>query len=343
MNFSVRIRQHEARIEVETGETILSAALRQGVSYPHGCQSGNCGACKSRLYSGNVEMSPYSEFALTEEERTRGLILACRSVPWEDSDVGWLDADETIVHPRRTMQCRVARIEDATHDIRRIWLCIEQGGPYIFSAGQYARVTFEGMPGRDYSMANRPDEPALEFHVRHVAGGTTSSYVGERLRVGDPVTVEGPFGMSYLRELHGGPVLALAGGSGLAPILSICRTAAAKAMRQPIHILFGVRDERDMYMEQQLRELCEVNRNFDLQCVLSEPASPTPRATGFLHDRVADRFADFDGWKAYLAGPPPMVESAQKLLESRGMLSRDIHADAFYTEAEKAALEGPIP
>ncbi len=341
MTFKVGIRQHTGPIEVETGETILSAALRQGVAYPHGCQSGNCGACKSHLIGGDVELSPYSEFALTEEERAGGLILACRAVPWEDCEVGWLDTDETVVHPRRQLDCRVARIEDATHDIRRIWLTVERGGPYLFSAGQYARVTFDGMPSRDYSMANRPDEPNLEFHIRHVPGGATSGFVGTGLKVGDHVSVEGPFGMSYLRELHAGPILAMAGGSGLAPILSICRTAAAKAMQQPIHVLFGVRDERDVYLERPLRELCQANANMDVECVLSEPTSATGRPTGFLHDRVAARFADFDGWKAYLAGPPPMVEAAQKLLENRGMLTRDIHADAFYTEAEKAALEAP--
>ncbi len=338
MSFSVKIRQHDAPIQVETGETILSAALRQDVPYPHGCQSGNCGACKSHLHSGDVEMSPYSEFALSEDERARGLILACRSVPWEDSEVAWLDADEAIVHPRRTLQCHVHRIDDATHDIRRVWLKIDGGGPFTFSAGQYAQVTFDGQPARDYSMANRPDEPLLEFHIRHLPGGATSVYVGSKLAVGDAVTVEGPFGMSYLRELHTGPILALAGGSGLAPILSVCRTAAAKGLNQPIHFMFGVRDERDIYLEDELRALATAHGNMDVESVLSEPSAETARPTGYLHERVAQRFTDFDGWKAYLAGPPPMVEAAQTLLESRGMLSRDIHADAFYTEAEKAAL-----
>ena len=108
-------------------------------------------------------------------------------------------------------------------------------------------------------------------------------------------------------------------------------------MNQPIHLLFGVRDERDVYAAEELRELCSTQGNMDIECVLSEPAAPSDRPTGFLHERVACRFSNFDGWKAYLAGPPPMVEAAQTLLQNRGMLSRDIHADAFYTEAEIAA------
>lgn len=339
MTIQVRISQQAEPIAVAMGETILAAALRQGVAYPHGCQSGNCGACKSHLLSGDVQMSPYSQFALTEQERADGLILACRSVPWEDSHVAWLEADESIVHPVRHMQCRVVRIEDPTHDIRRLWLEVESGGPYIFSAGQFAKVTFNGQPTRDYSMANRPGQPQLEFHIRHLPSGKASTYVADTLKVGDPVRVDGPYGASYLRELHGGPILALAGGSGLAPILSIIETALAKGMLQPIHLYFGVRDERDVYHERRLQDLAARHANFSAHIVLSEPSGQTERPTGFVHQLVQRHHQDFDGCKAYLAGPPPMVEAATEMFTARGMLPRDIHADAFYTEAEKAELE----
>jgi len=339
MSFQVKIRQFGEPIAVMAGESILAAALRQDVPYPHGCQSGNCGACKSHLLAGDVEMTPYSEFALSEQERAGGMILACRAVPMQDSHVAWLEADESVVHPVRRMQCRVARIEDATHDIRRLWLAVESGGPFVFSAGQFARLTFQDQPARDYSMANRPGQPQLEFHIRHLPSGKASSYVATSLKVGDSVAVEGPFGASYLRELHTGPILALAGGSGLAPILSVVETALAKGMLQPIHLYFGVRDERDAYCEPHLQALAARHANFSAQIVLSDPAGQTPRPTGFVHQLVQRQHADFDGCKAYLAGPPPMVEAATELFVAAGMLARDIHADAFYTEAEKAELE----
>src|ERR1700756_2883961 len=101
MAVTVTVRQQHAPVAVREGETILEAALQQGVPYPHGCRSGNCGACKSRLECGEGERSPYSEFALTDAERRDGLILACRAVPWSDVGVAWLDADETITHPLR--------------------------------------------------------------------------------------------------------------------------------------------------------------------------------------------------------------------------------------------------
>jgi len=340
MSFKVHIA-HASKgagktIEVETGATILETALDQGVDYPFGCQSGNCGACKSHLVSGEVTMEGYSEFALSDEERARGLILACRAVPWEDCEVAWLEEDDLIVHPRRILSCRVVGLDDATHDIKRVRLAIESGGPFDFSAGQFASVTFAGCAPRDYSMANVPGDPMLEFHVRRSVGGTVSAYVAETLKPGDSVRVEGPFGPSYLRESHCGPIVAVAGGSGLAPIKSIVERALAQKLPQHIYLYFGVRTERDLYLHDHFAALARTHANLHFTPVLSEAANGGYR-TGLVHEAVAQDFDEFDGCKAYLAGPPVMVEAATKLFEQRGMRRIDIHADAFYTAAEMAS------
>ena len=339
MTYTVTIEQAENSIAVELGQTILEAALAQGLPYPHGCRSGNCGACKSRLISGDVEMSPYSEFALTEEERGQDLILACRAVPWEDAEVAWLGEDETVHHPIRRMTCRVAALDDMTHDIKRIRLNIVEGGPFSFSAGQYCSVDFADLAPRDYSMANTPDDQTIELHVRHVAGGASSAHVAETLAVGEAVGVEGPFGTSWLREAHRGTIYALAGGSGLAPIKAMVERALDLGMGQDIRLYFGVRDERDLYLEDHFDRLCAKHTNLAFIPVLSEPSGTTERRTGFLHGALAADIGDLDGCKAYLAGPPPMVEAATALLLERGMRRNDVHADAFYTEADKAGLE----
>ncbi len=344
MSFVVNIRQHPDPVVVEPGGTVLESALAQGVPYPHGCRSGNCGACKSRLESGEVELSPYSPYALSNAERAQGLILACRAVPWSDAVVSWLEVDEIVVHPQRRLVCRVAEVAPLTHDIRRVRLAIESGGPFTFSAGQYASLRFADLPPRDYSMATRPDEPVLEFHVRRMGPGSTSAYVAERLTPGEEVIVEGPYGSSWLRDKHAGPIVAVAGGSGLAPIKAIVETALSQGMRQPIHLYFGARDERDIYLEAQFRALAARHENLRYTPVLSQPSRSTARRVGLVHEVVAGDLADLDGAKAYLAGPPPMVEAATALLvEARGMRRQDVHADAFYTEAEKAALNAPLP
>jgi naphthalene 1,2-dioxygenase ferredoxin reductase component len=338
MSFIAAIRQHGGAVPVEIGQTILEAALQAGVAFPHGCRSGNCGACKSRLETGEVELTPYSEYALSAAERREGLILACRAVPWSDVGLAWLDADETIAHPLRRLTCRVAALDNATHDIKRVRLAIEAGGPFTFSAGQYAAVTFAGQAPRDYSMANRPDETALEFHIRRTSGGAASIHAATVLRVGDTVTVEGPYGGSWLRDRHTGPILAIAGGSGLAPIKSIVESALAAGMAQPIELYLGVRAERDLYLEDHFRTLAARHPNLRFVPVLSQPDGGTTRRQGFVHEEAAADHPDLDGTKAYLAGPPVMVEAATTLLLARGMRREDIHADAFYTEAEKAAL-----
>jgi CDP-4-dehydro-6-deoxyglucose reductase/ferredoxin-NAD(P)+ reductase (naphthalene dioxygenase ferredoxin-specific) len=331
----VRVSQAARTIDVPAGTTILDAALDAGVDYPFGCQSGNCGACKSRLVTGEVAMAGYSEFALGAEERARGLILACRAVPRTDSEVAWIEEDDLIAHPRRVLSCRVTGVEDATHDIRRIWLGIVSGGPFDFSAGQFVSVTFDGCPPRDYSMANMPGDPTLEFHVRHGPGGATSAHVRDRLKPGDAVQVEGPFGTSHLRESHRGPIIAVAGGSGLAPIKSIVERALALALPQPIHLYFGVRTMRDLYLDGHFAALARRQATLRFTPVVSEGPADGHR-TGLVHEAVAADFASFDGCKAYLAGPPVMVEAATMLFGQRGMRRSDIHADAFYTAAEMA-------
>jgi naphthalene 1,2-dioxygenase ferredoxin reductase component len=338
MGFVLAIRQHPVPVLVEPGDTILASALAQNVPYPHGCRSGNCGACKSRLEEGEVELAPYSPYALSEADRAQGLILACRATPWSDVAVSWLESDEVVLHPQRRLECRVVALDDATHDIKRLWLAVDSGGPFTFSAGQYASLGFANLPARDYSMANRPDEPILEFHIRRMAEGGVSAYIAEALSLGDTVTVEGPFGSSFLRDKHKGPIVAVAGGSGLAPIKSIVETALAAGMAQPIHLYFGAREERDVYLEAHFRALTAHHANFRYETVLSAPRHTTVRRRGLVHEAVAADLSWLDGAKGYLAGPPPMVEAATALFAERGMRASDIHADAFYTEAEKRAL-----
>jgi len=337
----VKIAQWDEPVEVDDDQTILEAALEQGAPYPHGCRSGNCGACKSRLYSGRVEMDPYSDFALTEEEKESGFVLACRSHPQENLDIAWLnDDEEAVAHPLRRFEAAVVERTQMTHDIVRLRLAAPEGVDFAYTAGQYASLRFAGRPARDYSMASGPGGGVLEFHIRAMDEGEVSNFVRDEVRQGDTVAVEGPYGGAYLREAHRGPILAIAGGSGLAPVKAIVETALARDMPQPIYCYFGVRGERDVYLEEALAGLAAKHARLHVQIVLSEPEGETARRTGFVHDAVAADFDDLDGCKAYLAGPPVMVEAATEMLAIRDMRPEDIHADAFYTEAEKAARNG---
>lgn len=334
----VDIRQTRTSLEIQDGQTILDAALAAGIPYPHGCKSGRCGSCKSRLIEGEVELLKHSRFALTDQEKADGLILACCALPRADVAVAWLGSDDDAVQAPRRLNGIVTHLDNLTHDIKLVRIMPADGGPLMFTAGQYAQVGFNGVPDRSYSMANGHGGDGLEFHIRRVPGGATSEHVHSALKTGDKTTIELPLGSSSLRQHHSGPILCIAGGSGLAPIKSIVETALAHGMKQPIHLYFGVRAERDLYLVEHFQALAERNANLTFAPVLSEAQSALYRS-GFVTQAVAEDLSDLGGWKAYVAGPSPMVDAAMDMAFTRGLHKKDMHADVFFTPEK---LQAPI-
>lgn len=326
----ITLEGHDEPVPVEAGDTILASLLRAGVAFPFSCQAGNCGTCKCELVSGDILELEHSEHALAAEERAKGIILACRTQVWDDTVVRRIDAEELVLHPSRIMRCRVLELEALTHDIKGVRLAVEAGGPMTFSAGQYAQVEFAPGLSRHYSMANTPAEPELVFHIRHLPGGRTSQYVARQLKVGDKIKVSGPLGVSYLRDNHRGPVILVAGGSGLAPIQSILCTLLERGYEAPVTLYFGVRSERDLYHEGLLKDLAAQHPNFRYHVVLSEQIGAKGRRYGLVHEAIDLPIAE--GAMAYLAGPPVMVEAASAVLSANGLMPRQIHADAFYNQ-----------
>ncbi|EKU28255.1 oxidoreductase FAD/NAD(P)-binding subunit [Alcaligenes sp. HPC1271] len=231
---TILIRQTGQQIAAQEGQNILQAALQSGLAYPHGCRLGRCGGCKTRLVDGQIDRLEHSRFALTEEQQARGLILACRAIPLSDVTVDWIGTDDVRgLAPSRSVTGTVSELRELTHDVRLVRIRLDEPEPLMFFAGQYADIKFGQAPVRSYSMANRPGAPELEFHIRRVPRGVTSSYVHTVLQLGEKLSLDVPRGSSYLREGHGGPILCIAGGTGLAPIKSIVETALACGMNQP--------------------------------------------------------------------------------------------------------------
>jgi len=283
-------------------------------------------------------MSPYSEYALTQEEKDSGLILACRAVPWSDCEVAYLEQDEIVAHPLRNLNCVVTDLERMTHDITRVQLLIETGGPFDFSAGQYSQITFQGLPPRDYSMANQSGNKLLEFHIREISGGKISAFVNKNLKVGDAVKVKGPYGISYYRNNHTGPILAIAGSTGLAPIKSIIEEALKQNAKRKIYLYIGVRDIPDLYLVEYFKRLMKHHTALSLNIILSESKESNKYRKGYLADAIANDFDNLNQTKVYLAGPPIMVETCINRLRKIGVRDENCHADAFYTEADKALM-----
>ena len=333
MSFKVKI-QNRKEILVDMGNTILEAALEQGVNFPHGCKTGNCGACKSEKISGDIEMSPFSEFALDPEEEEKGMILACRSVPWSDCEIRIIDdqLEETLNDFKViNIECVVKKLTKVTDDIYILNLKINSEEEFKFKAGQYAELYFDQCKEKHFSMANPPSTNELEFHIKTLDGGEVSDYVKNTLEVGETIKVKGPFGNAYLRDSHKGPIIAVAGGTGLAPILSIIQSSQDIKMKQPIQVYYGAQSEKDLYFVKQFEEMIQNNKNLFFFPVVMEPSKRKELRSGLVTDVVIENIKNFDGYKAYLAGPPKMVEAAEKILSSHGIRKVDMHSDAFYT------------
>lgn len=333
--FSVYIRQAERTIDVEVGSTILETALALGIDYPHGCRAGNCGGCKSKLHSGEVELSPYSNFALSPFEYSDGLILACRAVPWSDCEVSWCELDDVAVHPVLNFTGTVSQIEKLTGDIVSVKVKIQSSVPFEFSSGQFVYLNFLGYPRREYSIASFSNEE-LEFYIRKIDGGLVTSFIWDHLEAGESLEIEGPHGNMFYRTKHEGPIIAIAGGSGLSAIQPIVLEALNAQTERPVYLYHGVRDEPDVFRSAVFESLQDDQNKFRYCAVLSDPkASRTNFRTGFLSDILE---ADFDSdwnFKAYLAGPPPMVETCTEVLLEIGLDRMNIHADPFFTEADQ--------
>ncbi len=323
-----------AAVTARPRETVLQAALRGGVDFPNSCRVGGCGACKCRLARGEVRELTETGYLLSAEELERGYILACQSVPRTDLEL------ELERAPAHGVAGRVIGQERVTHDITRLTVQLEAPLPY--RAGQFANLSIDGLPGvvRSYSMATPAREDGrLQFFIRRVPGGKFSGLVNDEDVLGREVRVDGPAGEFWLRPSDA-PMVLIAGGSGLAPILALLRAAADAGARRSVTLLFGARSQRDLYAQEEIAAIARDWRGeFRFVPVLSEEpeGASWSGARGLVTERIEDVLED--GSHAYLCGPPRMIDAATALLRARGIAADDIHFDAFTTAADAAAAE----
>ena len=325
----IHIRETGETFTAAEGEYILDAALRQEIWYPRYCRNGVCGSCKTTLVAGDIEMDEYRVTALNPAEHGLNRILACRARAKSDCDVAFIPRDTMprFSHPVSDVTCTVKAIEHATHDVRVLKLTLAAGSAFIFTAGQYANVRFDGLEPRGLSIASRPGDEDIELHVRCVDGGELSEHVKNELKPGDTVYLNGPQGKAYLREVHNGAIIAVAGSIGLAPIKSIVDMALTAGLRQDIHVYLGFRDERDIYYEDHFRALEARAPNVQVNIVLSETRAATSRRTGLIADAIAEDLGPLKGARAYLAGPPAMIDAALPVLQRIGVRRKNCFAD----------------
>jgi phenol hydroxylase P5 protein len=342
MGYDLTIEPIGETISVADGQTILDACLRAGVYLPHACGHGLCGTCKVDVVDGEVDHADASGFALMDFERGEGKTLACTARLLSDVTIE-ADIDEEPDQQRiavRDFTATVVALDDLTHDVKGVRLALP-GETIDFQAGQYVNLAFPGVDGsRPFSIANPPDENGhIDLQIRLVPGGAGTGYVHRTLKIGDKLSFTGPYGRFFVRLSRGGPLLFLAGGTGVSSPRAMILDLLANGYAAPITLVHGVRSHADLYGTAEFSALAETHANFRYVPALSaEPDGSDWRGErGFVHE-VAERLfgGSFEGQTAYLCGPPPMIEASINGLMRGRLFEKHIFTERFLTAKDGA-------
>ncbi|RIJ16702.1 oxidoreductase [Henriciella mobilis] len=322
----------EAReLFVAQDKTLLEAMLAEGMAMPHDCKVGSCGTCKFKLLDGKIrELSP-SALVLERDELSAGYRLACQALPRSDLTIA-LDAPLLSQQAVNNYPATIVAATRLCPDI--INLIVELDRPLSFTPGQYADLSLPSIDGpRSYSFAFAPENGSakqLQFHVRHVPGGAFTDWLFGGERIGTQMEVAAPYGAFHLKPSKA-PMLCIAGGSGLAPIMAILQEARALGANRPVILLYGARTKAHLYCLDEISALAaDWNAPFEFIPVLSEesPNSPWEGARGLVTQQIAE-IPDRAQCEAYLCGPPAMVDLAEEVLLKAGVSRHAISADRF--------------
>lgn len=312
-------------------ETVADAAYRSGINIPLDCRDGACGTCKCHCESGSYEMDGYIEDALSDQEAGRGFVLTCQMIPESDCVVTVPASSEVCIRSQQAdIHAKLTEINRLSESTLSFTVAGDQVRAMHFLPGQYVNVQ---VPATDQwraysfsSMFNRADE-SVSFLIRLVPEGLMSTYMTEKAREGDNITLRGPFGSFYLRDIRRA-VLMLAGGTGLAPFLAMLEKIQQDNSAHPIHLIYGVTHDADLVYLDKLESFANVIDNFTFSvCVASENSSWPQK--GYVTNYIEPghlRDGDVD---IYLCGPPPMVEAVNSYMQEKGIQPASFHYEKF--------------
>ena len=330
MSYELTIEPIGQTIEVEDDQTILDAALRAGIWLPHACCHGLCATCKVIVTDGEVDHGDASSFALMDFERDEGKTLACCARLQSDVTIeAEIDEEpdaESI--PVRDFPGTVSRIVTLTPTIKAIFVELDEA--IHFQAGQYVNVHIPSLGiSRAFSLANVPSTGReIELNIRIVPGGTGTTYLHEQLKAGDRITISGPYGRFFVRKSAATGSIFMAGGSAL-----------------PITLVYGQRTRDELYYHDEFVALAEKHPNFTYVPALSnEPdSSDWDGFRGYVHDAAKAHFDnDFRDHKAYLCGPPVMIDACITTPMQGRLFENDIYTEKFFSAADAQQVRSPL-
>ena len=345
MTFKVHVESNERNFTVVIGESIIDAAVRQGVMLPYGCRNGVCGACKGRVVAGQVDYGTYSVYALSEQEKAAGLALFCQAKPLTDIVIEPRSVDiagqETVI---KRLPCRVEKKERLAPDVMRLYLKLPNTERLQYVAGQYINIILRDGRRRSFSIANTPLEagsqplPAattqaglIELHIAKVADGEFTGHVFNGMKEKDILRIEGPLGDFTLRKDSTRPIIFLAAGTGFAPIKAIIETALAQGIQRPMYLYWGATTRAALYLDSVVREWLSEVENLVYVPVLSRPAPEDHWGgkQGYVQDTVVADFPDLRSFEIYASGVPAMINAARQMCLTHGLPLEYFYFDAF--------------
>lgn len=330
MSYHVQIQPGGQAFGAARDESILDAALRSGVILPFACRSGTCGSCTSRLLSGRVEYR--HGLGLAAKSGGHDTVLLCQALPRSDLVLETPEPTTPRDVPTRVLPCKVVKKERLAHDVMRLHLKLPESQRLRYFPGQYLDVLGPNGERRSFSIANAPQEGGcLELHVRHVPGGAFTHWVFHEMAENTIWSIEAPKGSFFLRPDADRPALMLGGGTGFAPLKGMLEHAFQAGDRRAMHLFWGVRARRDLYLPQLPREWARSHGNFRFTPVLSEPrpGEDWTGETGLVHEVLLRAYPELGGCDIYMSGPPAMVEAAGAAFLDHGARPERMFSDAF--------------
>ena len=331
--FKVKNINSNTTFTVNEGESVLTAALRQGVMLPYSCKNGTCGSCKGRLESGEVHYPFHPPLALSREEIGEGGALLCQAEPTEDLVIRVREIEAVRDIHVRKMPARVVEKTLLTPDVMRIKIKLPSAQRLQFLAGQYLEILLPEDKRRAFSIASTPQcEDVIELHIRHVEGGGFTGWVFDELKERDILRIEAPLGTFFIRnDQTDRSMILMGGGTGFAPLKSMIEDLLAHHDKRPLHLFWGVRNHAELYMHEQALQWADENDHIQYTSALSEPDNGNQDGafTGFVHEAVLHHYPELSTFDIYMSGPPLMIDAGRAAFLENGAEQRRIFFDSF--------------
>ncbi len=333
----VRLMPSGTEIEVAQGESVLSALEKRGYALPNNCRAGACGECKCKVLSGEFDQGFGLDMALSQEDRSQGYGLMCMAKLKSEIleiEYGTEDAKPKLFPPKENRSYIVMDKYLVTPTIVKLRLK-SIGESMRFWPGQYVTLgnTNKGIPERCYSIAGIPNqEGELTLLITKVKDGKTSLWIHNELKAGEIVRINGPYGTFIGNPSVETPVLCLAAGSGLAPILSLASGALMRGgFRQPATVLFSAKTKADLMEEGWFQYMKTKFRNFKFKYTLTQEENPNG-LTGRIPDLLKKEYPDLSTYSVYIAGSTGFVEECSKKVIELGAREDHIHTEKFISQ-----------